>query len=352
MCLRTKKSLASVVLAPVEVGARGEELEHLHDAPIGERDALGADLEDEALVGGEERVAEVHPPAEALAEIGELARGDHGLLRFARHLPDLVLDAALEQLAEVVGVEVVGVHAQEEAVEDRVERLVPGHLVRGREDADQRAAYHLAAARELALVEQREQGVEDRAVRLEDLVEEDDLRLGQHAGRVAAVDALAERGDVDRAEDLVRLGEAREQVLEVVRLHQLGERADERALGRAGRAEQHAVLAGDDRDHQEPDDLVLAEELPFEGARELLQALVQGRSHRARCVPRKHEGRRAFGGRPSCYIRALERETGFEPATSTLARLHSTTELLPQWCYQKYYQKRRYHKDCGAGDGI
>jgi hypothetical protein len=26
---------------------------------------------------------------------------------------------------------------------------------------------------------------------------------------------------------------------------------------------------------------------------------------------------------------ALERETGFEPATSTLARLHSTTELFP-----------------------
>ena len=25
----------------------------------------------------------------------------------------------------------------------------------------------------------------------------------------------------------------------------------------------------------------------------------------------------------------MERETGFEPATSTLARLHSTTELLP-----------------------
>ena len=26
----------------------------------------------------------------------------------------------------------------------------------------------------------------------------------------------------------------------------------------------------------------------------------------------------------------VERETGFEPATSTLARLHSTTELLPR----------------------
>ena len=26
----------------------------------------------------------------------------------------------------------------------------------------------------------------------------------------------------------------------------------------------------------------------------------------------------------------MERETGFEPATSTLARLHSTAELFPQ----------------------
>jgi hypothetical protein len=28
--------------------------------------------------------------------------------------------------------------------------------------------------------------------------------------------------------------------------------------------------------------------------------------------------------------RKLERETGFEPATSTLARLHSTAELFPR----------------------
>ena len=37
----------------------------------------------------------------------------------------------------------------------------------------------------------------------------------------------------------------------------------------------------------------------------------------------------------------MEREKGFEPSTSTLARLHSTTELLPRsfkfeglWCSQ------------------
>lgn len=31
----------------------------------------------------------------------------------------------------------------------------------------------------------------------------------------------------------------------------------------------------------------------------------------------------------SCAGEKMERETGFEPATSTLARLHSTTELFP-----------------------
>ncbi len=36
-----------------------------------------------------------------------------------------------------------------------------------------------------------------------------------------------------------------------------------------------------------------------------------------------------FAARASWKQRNLERETGFEPATSTLARSHSTTELLP-----------------------
>ncbi len=33
---------------------------------------------------------------------------------------------------------------------------------------------------------------------------------------------------------------------------------------------------------------------------------------------------------------SLERETGFGPATSTLARLHSTTELFPRVSFVKY----------------
>src|SRR5499427_5488584 len=39
--------------------------------------------------------------------------------------------------------------------------------------------------------------------------------------------------------------------------------------------------------------------------------------------------RKICGARASCKLKILERETGFEPATSTLARSHSTTELLP-----------------------
>jgi hypothetical protein len=38
----------------------------------------------------------------------------------------------------------------------------------------------------------------------------------------------------------------------------------------------------------------------------------------------------------------MERETGFEPATSTLARLHSTTELLP---HRQSGEKWRRHPD-------
>lgn len=39
--------------------------------------------------------------------------------------------------------------------------------------------------------------------------------------------------------------------------------------------------------------------------------------------------KKAPGYNPAPLI-FLERETGFEPATSTLARLHSTTELFPR----------------------
>ena len=69
----------------------------------------------------------------------------------------------------------------------------------------------------------------------------------------------------------------------------------------------------------------------------------RGRNRNQTCVPSKHApsafARCASARYPSLGLpnrkltlrreRRLERETGFEPATSTLARSHSTTELFP-----------------------
>src|SRR5262245_45399671 len=48
--------------------------------------------------------------------------------------------------------------------------------------------------------------------------------------------------------------------------------------------------------------------------------------------------------------RRLERETGFEPATSTLARSHSTTELFPLE-RSTYHHSRTERKTLAASSG-
>ena len=60
--------------APVEVRARGEQLEELHDAAVAERHALGTNLEDEPLVRREELLAEAHPLRKRAVKLADLAR--------------------------------------------------------------------------------------------------------------------------------------------------------------------------------------------------------------------------------------------------------------------------------------
>jgi hypothetical protein len=55
----------------------------------------------------------------------------------------------------------------------------------------------------------------------------------------------------------------------------------------------------------------------------------------------------------------MERETGFEPATSTLARSHSTTELLPLRAKDALYRDENAgsnaasdHRDIGSSDDL
>src|SRR5262249_34488640 len=94
----------------------------------------------------------------------------------------------------------------------------------------------------------------------------------EHAGDSPLVPPFAKSGDVHRPEDLVRLGEAREQVFEVPRLEQAREHPDERRFRGARRTDQDRVLARDRRDEEEPDHLVFAEETRLEGSPNLGEA--------------------------------------------------------------------------------
>jgi hypothetical protein len=66
----------------------------------------------------------------------------------------------------------------------------------------------------------------------------------------------------------------------------------------------------------------------FYPAREYRRGIGRGKSRAVLGACRSFSTMKKPAIRPA-YAR-MERETGFEPATSTLARLHSTTELLPR----------------------
>ena len=217
--------------------------------------------------------------------------------RLARHAPvsarrlDLAAQAALDEAVEVEAVQVVRQGAHQEAIEDRAQRVVVRDLVGG---AVQRRQRHLdagAAGEEPALVQDAEQRVQDGGVGLEDLVEEHDVGVGQHRLDPADVGALAEGLDVDRAEDLVRLGEPRQQVLEVARVDQAGEVPHQRRLrGPGGTHDQH-VLAGDQRHQQHADQLALVEVPLVERAPDLAH-LLRDAQHIG--VQRQHSPRRLW----------------------------------------------------------
>ena len=71
-------------------------------------------------------------------------------------------------------------------------------------------------------------------------------------------------------------------------------------------------------------------------------SLLQGfyYEHGIRTLQRFHKIAWIFYEEAGVGGKELERETGFEPATSTLARLHSTTELFPPKTPYPYKQQR------------
>ena len=228
---------------PVDQRAGGEQLEQLHHPPIRERHPLRADLEAERLVAGQELLGKLQllrQPRCSVRISASVTSGRTVRLGLRRQRLDLAAQAALDEPVEMEAVQVLRRGPHQEAIEHRPQRVVVGDLVGGAEQRRQRHLDAGGAGEETALVQDAEQRVQDGGVRLEDLVEEDDLRVGQHRLDAAQVGPLAEGLDVDGAEDLVRLGEPGQQVLEVAGVDEAGQVPDQRRLGGAGRADDAA----------------------------------------------------------------------------------------------------------------
>ena len=168
--------------------------------------------------------------------------------------------ARFQHVAEPFRGDVVAMHAEQEAIEQGPQGVVLRQAVAGADDHQQRQRAGFAAAAEDALVEHHQEAVEDRAVGVEQLVEEDQRGLRQHAFGVGHQVAFAEFADIERPEQLVGLGEAGQQVIEHAALDPPGQVLDQGALGRARRPQQEEVLAGHQGDAQQIDDFILADE--------------------------------------------------------------------------------------------
>ena len=88
---------------------------------------------------------------------------------------------------------------------------------------------------------------------------------------------FAEPGDVDRAENLVRFGEARQHVLEIAALDRLGELANQCRLGGARRPVQKEMLPGDQGQGNQIDDLFPAHETLLQRLHDFISETVDNR---------------------------------------------------------------------------
>ena len=100
--------------------------------------------------------------------------------------------------------------------------------------------------------------------------------MRQEARRHALVAVLLQRGDGQRAEQLLGHREAREQPLEIARPGE-GQVKPPRqlALGGAGRADQQGVLAGQRRQKRQPDHAATLDQAGLEVVEQQRQALAQ-----------------------------------------------------------------------------
>ena len=173
-------------------------------------------------------------------------------------------------------------HTHQEAVVKRHQRFVLRHFIGGAYHADQRCAGACRAVVELALVQQRQQRIQDRRVGLEHLVQKRDAGGGQVAVGEPLVAVVFERFQRQRAEQFFGRRKARQQPFEVPRpVERTVQPPRQFALGRAGRPDQQHMLAGQRTQQRQSNRSAAFEQTQLQRFNQRLQARTgrQGRVH-------------------------------------------------------------------------
>ena len=158
-----------------------------------------------------------------------------------------------QQLLQAVGGDLLHISAQEEAVVEGIQLLILWQLIAGANETEQRHTHSLRPVVESALVEEREEGVEHCAVRLEDLIYESHRCCRQIPIRLPAVLILLKAAQRERSEQLLRDTEAGDQPLKEAALHQNAEATPDFALRSAWLAEEEQIFAAQQGQEKQAD---------------------------------------------------------------------------------------------------
>ena len=246
--------------SPAEQGAGRHQPLELHGAAVGNRDAGIPQAVDQFEVGRPGR-GQLDPAQHGVqaADVFD-GKGGRRLAAFQVEFPP-----GDQHVVQPFRRDVVAPHPQQEPVEQGPQRLVLRQPVAGADRHQQGERPGFAAAAKHPLVEHHQEAVQDRAVGVEQLVEEHQRRLGQHALGIREQFSLAELADVERPEQLVGLGEPRQQIVEHPPVDPPRQVLHEGRLGGARRTEDEQVFARDEADAQQVDDLVLGDERALHG---------------------------------------------------------------------------------------
>src|SRR4051812_38361918 len=101
---------------------------------------------------------------------------------------------------------------QQKTIEQRLERVVLGQMIARAHEHESFQSARFFAAPKNPFIERREQAVQNRAVGIEQFVEENERGLWQHAFGIGQQFAFTQFANIERAKQFVRFRKTGEQV--------------------------------------------------------------------------------------------------------------------------------------------